>query len=447
MSSSDREQWATRTGFILAAVGSAVGLGNIWRFPFQAGQEGGAAFLLIYLAFVAVLGLPAILVEFVLGRRSERNPIDTFDRLGYRPWRAVGVLAVAGGFIIMTFYAVVAGWIARYTIASATGAYFDNPESYFTAVSAGHEAALFQLAFLVVTVAIVALGIRRGIELAVKALVPALVVLMVGLIAYAATLDGAMAGYEWYLSPDVAVIAEEWRSIVPAAMGQAFFTLSLGMGIMITYASYIREDRNLGVDSSWIVGIDTAIAVMAGLMIFPVLFHVGIEPGEGGAGELFIGVGAAIAESPGSRIVGLLFFGTVFVAALSSAISLTEVTVSYLIDHFEIDRTQATVGVGFGLFLVGLPTAYDTAVLTLYDEVTAELFLPLTVFLLVLFVGWVYDEAVDELSQGLDSDRLPNAWLWHVRTLLLVLIGVTLLVSIHGLYVDLPDLVGDIDLV
>jgi len=181
-------------------------------------------------------------------------------------------------------------------------------------------------------------------------------------------------------------------------------------------------------------------------IIFPVLFHVGVTPGDGGAGELFVGVGAAIAEVPGSRAVGVLFFGTVLVAAVSSAISLVEVTVSYLVDHFALDRVQAALGVGAVLFVVGLPTAYDTAVLELYDEVTAELLLPLTVFLLVLFVGWFYEEAVDELSQGLQSDRFPNAWLWHVRTLLLAVIGITLVVSVTELAAGLPDILDDIDL-
>lgn len=447
MSTGEREQWATRTGFILAAVGSAVGLGNIWRFPFQTGQEGGAVFLLIYLAFILVIGIPAVLVEFVLGRRSERNPIDTFERLGYDNWTAIGAFAVVGGFVIMSFYAVVAGWIVRYTAVSATGAYFDNPERYFLGVSAGHEAMLFQLLFLAVTVGVVALGIQRGIELAVKALVPALVVLMIGLIVYAATLDGAGAGYEWYLSPEFSVLADNWRSILPAAMGQAFFTLSLGVGVMITYASYIGENRNLGVDTGWIVGVDTAIAAMAGLIIFPVLFHVGVTPGDGGAGELFVGVGAAIAGVPGSRLVGVLFFGTILLAAVSSAISLVEVTVSYLVDHFTLDRVQAALGVGAVLFIVGLPAAYDTAVLELYDEVTAELLLPLTVFLLVLFVGWFYEEAVDELSQGLQSDLLPKAWLWHVRTVLLAVIGLTLALSVTELAADLPDILEDISLI
>lgn len=325
-----RETWGSRSGFILAAVGSAVGLGNIWRFPFQVGQEGGSAFLFVYLLMVLVIGLPAVLIEFAIGRRAVRNPIDAFAKLGYPRWTAVGVLGVLTGFVIMSFYAVVGGWVLRYMVASTSGSYFDAPEAYFTEVASGVDAVAFQFVFLAITAGIVAMGVRRGIELAVKLLVPALVVIMGVLIVYTATLEGAVDGYLYYLSPDIATLLQDWPSIVPAAMGQAFFTLSIGMGIMITYASYLREDRNLLVDGGWIVGIDTAIAILAGLMIFPVLFTIGIQPGEGGAGELFVGVGGAIGDLPAARLIGLLFFGALFVAALSSAISLTEVAVSFL---------------------------------------------------------------------------------------------------------------------
>lgn len=446
MASADREQWATRIGFILAAVGSAVGLGNIWRFPFQVGQEGGAAFLVVYLAFVVLIGLPAILVEFVIGRRSERNPIDAFDRLGYRAWTIAGVLGVLGGFIIMSFYSVVAGWVTRYVFASATGAYFAEPAEYFVSIASGPEAVAFHLVFMAATAIIVGLGIQRGIELAVKALVPALLALMLLLIVYGFTLDGAMQGYAYYLSPEPGEIAANWTSILPAAAGQAFFTLSLGMGIMITYASYINEDRSLVGDGAWIVGLDTLMAFLAGLMIFPVLFTIGVEPGAGGAGELFIGVGGAIGDLPGARAIGVLFFGTVFVAALSSAISLTEVTVSFLIDRFGMDRPVATLLISGGIFLLGIPTALDLGMLDLYDRLTAEIFLPLTVFLLVLFVGWFYDEAIDEVSKGVQADWFPNAWLWHVRTVILVVIGLTLVLSIQGFIEEFPSMIEAIEL-
>lgn len=448
MSTTDRETWATRIGFILAAVGSAVGLGNVWRFPFKTGQEGGAAFLLVYLLFVVLVGLPAILVEFAIGRRSERNPIDAFGRIGYDRWTVVGGIAVAGGFLIMTFYSVVGGWIARYTLVSATGSYFEDPAGYFDAVSAGGEAVLFHLLFVAVTAGIVAFGVRRGIELAVKLLIPALAALLLILVGYAFTLEGAMEGYEWYLSPDVGLLAEEWTSIVPVALGQALFTLSLGMGIMITYASYMGEDRNLGLDAGWIVGLNTAVSILAGLIVFPVIFSIeGVEPGDGGAGELFVGVGEAIAGVPGSEVVGVVFFGTVLVAALSSAISIFEVSTSFLIDHFDVDRRRAAGGLGAVVFVLGAPSALDTSFLTLVDRLTADVFLPATTFLLVLFAGWFYGEAVDEVSKGVESELLPEAWLWHVRTLLLAVVGITLVLSVQQFVTELPELVDAVDLV
>lgn len=446
MAATERESWATRIGFILAAVGSAVGLGNLWRFPFQAGQEGGSAFLVVYLAFVVVIGVPAILVEFVIGRRAERNAITAFDRLGHRPWMIVGGLAVAGGFIIMSFYAVVAGWIARYVVGSITGAYFDDSAAYFEAVAAGPDALALHFFFLLVTGVIVYFGVQRGIEVAVKVMVPALLVIMGVLVGYAATLEGASEGYSYYLAPKPGVIAANWQSIIPAAMGQALFTLSLGMGIMITYASYIDDDRSLAADGGWIAAVDTLVAILAGLMIFPVVFTVGAAPEETGPAALFVGVGDAIAGLPASEIVGVLFFGTVLLAALSSAISLLEVPVSFIIDATDLERPGATAIVTGAIFLLGVPTALDTAVLEIYDAVTAQLFLPLATLLFVLFVGWFYDDALDEVSKGVANDWLPSAWLWHVRTILLVVIGVTLVVSVIELAGTLPDMVGGVEL-
>lgn len=431
-----REKWATRTGFILAAVGSAVGLGNIWRFPFQVGQEGGAAFLVVYLVLIAAIGLPAILVEFVIGRRSERNPYNAFRALGHPAWTFVGVIAVFTAFITLAYYSVVAGWVIRFTGASLTGSYFADPEGYYLAIATGFDAAALHLMFMLATAIIVAFGIQRGIELAVKLLVPSLVVILVGLIVYAMTLPGAGAGLAYYLSPEPDVIAENWMAILPAALGQALFTLSIGSGIMITYGSYLGEDRNLGVDGGWIVSLDTLIAFMAGLIIFPVLFTIGVTPGEGGAGELFIGVGGAIADIPGSRIVGFLFFGVVFIGALSSSISIMEVVVSYLIDNFGLERKIATLGVATTMFLVGLPTAFDLDTLELYDVIVAQLLLPLGMFLMVIFVGWIYKDSVDELARGLKStatDTIPTLWIWHVRTIILLVLTVVVALGVMEL--------------
>ena len=434
---STREHWGTRMGFILAAVGSAVGLGNIWRFPFQVSEQGGSSFLIIYLAFIIAIGLPAMLVEFTIGRRSKRNPINAFKKLGHGKWSFVGVICVITGFVILSYYSVVAGWTLQYTAGSITGGYFDDPAAYFGAISEGWVALGLHALFMAVVIGIVAMGIEKGIEICVKLLVPAIILLLLMLMFYGLTLDGAMEGVEYYLAPDLEVLSESWLEILPAAAGQAFFTLSLGMGAMITYSSYLAKDDDLVADSGWIVGLDTGIAVLVGLVIFPVLFAVGMDPGEGGPGSLFIGLGGAIAEAPGSNILGLVFFGTVLIAAVSSAISILEVVVSYVIDNFEVNRLPATLGVGSLIFLVGIPTAFSQTTLTFYDGVVADLLLPLGMALLVVFVGWFYTDARDELAKGLNiapTSWFPNAWMWHVRTVILAAVVLALVLNAIGAY-------------
>lgn len=432
-----RETWATRTGFILAAVGSAVGLGNIWRFPFAVGQEGGAAFLLVYLLFVVLIGFPAMLVEFTLGRRTQRNPVGALAAMGGRTWKLVGLVFVVTGFTILSYYSVIAGWTIRYTFASLTGSYAADPEAYFGAVSVGLDAVAFHALFMIVVIGVIALGVRSGIELAVKFMVPAIIVLGVGLAAYAFTLDGAGAAYQFYLSPDLDVLAAEWQSILPAAAGQAFFTLSLGMGVMITYSSYLAEDRNLASDGAIIIGFDTAIAVLMGLILFPFLFTAGVDPGEGGPGTLFISLAAAFAELPAGGILGAIFFGTVAIAALSSAISLLEVPVSYVIDEFGIDRMTATLGIGGLVFLLGILPALDLIFLDLLDLFADAILLVLGGLLLSIFVSWVVpDDALDELGKGIgDLGSLGTAWVWAVRVPVVLVLAISLYLGIVG-YID-----------
>ncbi len=428
-----RESWATRLGFILAAVGSAVGLGNVWRFPFQVGQEGGAAFLLIYLFFVFLIGFPAMLVEFVIGRGSKRNPIGAFKEIGYEKWKFAGAIGVFAGFVIMAFYSVVGGWVFRYAGASITGAYFAEPAAYFSSISMGYGALLFHAVFMFFVGGIVYFGIRRGIELAVKFMVPSIVALLALLGIYASTLPGAFEGYAWYLSPDFSVLAQNWTSILPAAAGQAFFTLSLGMGALITYSSYMNKNDNLTVDGASIVGADTFIAVLVGFVVFPIIFTMGAVPGQGGPGELFVGLGGAIAELPfGANAFGLLFFLAVFIAAVSSSISILETIVSWLIDNFNIDRRIASVGISSLIFLAGIPVALDMNWLTIFDDFAALILLPLGMFFLVLFVGWFYKEATEELSKGMKNSRIVKIWLWHVRIPILIIIGMVLVINFNS---------------
>ena len=430
---SDRETWATRLGFILASIGSAVGLGNIWRFPFQTAENGGAAFLVVYLAAVVIIGLPALLAEFVIGRRANINAIDAFDRLNRPSWKAVGALGVFAGFWTMAYYSVVGGWVIRYVYGSATGAYFETGGGdYFGTISAGPDAVALHFLFMLVTVGIVALGIEDGIEKATKVMVPSIVLLMLGLAAYAATLPNGTEGYSFFLSPEFSAIVSNATNVIPAAVGQALFSLSLGFSVMITYASYIGDDENLGVDGVSIAAFNTFVGILAGLVVFPLLFAQNIPVERTGAGAVFISVADALAGLPAGRVLGVVFFGIVLIAALSSAISLLEVVTAYVVDNYRFGRVQTATGIGALLFLTGLPSALDTAWLEWADSVGASLLLPLTALGVVFFVGWIMTEnALDEVRQGTDgAETLSMVWLWSLRTVVLAAVGLTVVLSL-----------------
>ncbi|MCU4741393.1 sodium-dependent transporter [Natronoglomus mannanivorans] len=441
---SPRESWATRLGFIFAAVGSAVGLGNVWRFPFQVGQEGGGAFLLIYLLFIVLVGFPAMLVEFVAGRYTERNPVGALKQLGTGLWEYVGWIFVVTGFVILSYYSVVAGWTIRYAVLGLQDGYLadvEAAEAQFGSLAVGLEAIVLHALFMAVVVTVVAFGVERGIELAVKVLVPAIIVIAVGMAIYAFTLEGAGEAYVYYLAPDLEVLADDWRSIVPAAAGQAFFTLSLGMGVMLTYASYLQEDRNLATDGAIIIGFDTAIAFIVGLIVFPVLFTAGVDPAAPGPGAIFVSLAAAFGDLTLGWLVGAVFFATVAVAALSSAISLLEVLVSYLIDERGIGRVPATVALGGGLFVLGIPSALDLVLLDLFDGFADQILLVLGGLLLSVLVGWRRsDLAITELELGIgDLGPYGDAWIWAVRIPVIAALLVALTLGVLGYIEFLQD--------
>ncbi|WP_436923645.1 sodium-dependent transporter [Halosimplex amylolyticum] len=436
----ERETWATRVGFLVAAIGSAVGLGNLWQFPFKTAANGGAAFVVFYLIAVTLVGFPALLAEFVIGRRTHVNAIDAFAELGHRNWRIVGGLAVATGFWILSYYDVVGGWVLRYILGSATGAYFDAPGEYFGAVSAGPEAVLAQALFLAIAVSIVAFGIEDGIERATKVMVPSIAVLMVVLAAWAATLPGVGEAYAYFLSPDFGAMLDNAGTVIPFAVGQAFFTLSLGMAIMITYSSYIGEDDSLSVDGGVIVVTNTLVGILAGLVVFPILFANDVSPDTSGPSALFVAIAQGFAELPLGRVLGVVFFGVVLIAALSSAISLMEVVVAYAVDSTSYSRPTLAVATGLGLFALGLPSAWDTAWLTWFDDLAYQLFLPLSVLAVVVFVGWVLgEEAVDELREGTGGiGALGPVWLWTLRVVVVFGVLGTLALGFQTLFLG-PD--------
>jgi NSS family neurotransmitter:Na+ symporter len=417
MSRSIRETWATRVGFILAAVGSAVGLGNIWRFPFLTAESGGAAFLVAYLILVAIVGFPVMLAEFVVGRRTESNVVGAFRELGHRNWRVIGAIGAFAGFVILSYYSVVGGWVLQYIVASVTGAYTSDPAAYFGSVATGLNAVVYDAIFMLFIIAIVSLGVQDGLERAAKVMIPSVVILLAILAGYGATLDGAGAGYAFYLSPDLSTLFADAIGLLPDAAGQAFFTLSLGMGVMITYASYIGEQRSLLNDSLLILVVDTGIALLAGLAIFPFLFAAGIDPGTGGPGTVFQALGNAFAVLPAGQVVGTIFYIMLFLAALTSAFSILEVIVAYVTETFDVDRRTATPVLGVIIFLVGIPTALDIDVLTAYDVLANQVLLISGGLLLAIFAGWVYtDGAVDEFVTGMTGgDGIASVWVWILR--------------------------------
>jgi NSS family neurotransmitter:Na+ symporter len=430
----DRDAWASRLGFILASIGSAVGLGNIWRFPYQTAESGGAAFLVVYLAAVLIIGIPAILAEFVIGRRADISAIGAFGRLGKKEWTVVGALGVFGGFWVLSYYSVVGGWVIRYFAESFTGAYMAAPGDHFGVVATGLDAVAFHALFMAVTVAIVAFGIEGGIEKATKVMVPSIVLLMVGLAVFAFTLPGSGAGYAFFLTPDVGALTANITDVIPAAVGQAIFSLSLGFSVMVTYASYMDDDSNLVVDGLTVAGMNSFIGVLAGLVVFPLLAAQGGNFGEAGPGAVFVSIPAAIAALPLGRVVGAVFFGIVLIAALSSSISLLEVVVSYLVDTHDAPRMPTAVALGGVTFLLGIPSALKTAWLGWFDGIAVNLLLPLGVLLVVVFVGFVMArDAVAELQKGSAVGSLGVAWLWTIRTLVLLAILGTLVLSVFQL--------------
>ncbi|WP_435174847.1 sodium-dependent transporter [Halorussus sp. AFM4] len=434
---SERETWTSRIGFIFAAVGSAVGLGNIWSFPFQTAANGGAAFLVVYLLAVFLIGFPTMMVEFVIGRRGESNPVEAFRSIGYGEWSFTGGLGVLSSLVTLSFYSVVGGWVLSYIVGSATGAYFGNAEAYFGSVASGEVAVAAHAAFMLITIGIVAFGVTDGIERATTFMIPAILLLLVGLAGWATTLDGASAGYGYYLSPDFGVLANNFWSIVPPAMGQAFFTLSLGFSVMIAYSSYLGEDDSLPADGGAIVVVNTLVALLAGFVVFPILFATGgAEGAGGGAGTAFVALAGAFGNLPAGQVIGFVFFVVLLFAALSSSISLLEVPVSFVTENYGVGRPTTAVAMGTLIALIGVPATFGTSWLGFYNDFVFNILLPIAVLLLAVFVGWIADlESVDELGRGSSlGSTFATTWLWWVRIVVPIAVAVTLYLGITSLY-------------
>jgi len=401
METGQRDSFGSRFGVIAAAAGSAIGLGNIWRFPYVLGENGGGIFLLIYLLLVAMVGIPVMLSEFTIGRSTQRNPYGAFRRLApEKPWYLVGLMGIVAAFMILAFYTVVAGWTLEYlyqaVINGFRGLSSDEINVMFDHFRAGtFRPILWFLIFMFMTAWIVVSGIRKGIEKYTKVLMPFLFVLILVMDVRAVTLPGAMEGLKFLFRPDFSKVSAE---TILEALGQGFFSLSIGMGTLITYGSYINKKERLGNAALNVTIADTLIAVLAGIAIFPAVFAFGIEPGAG-TGLVFKTLPLIFQEMPGGYIFSVIFFLLLAIAALTSTISVLEVIVAFFSEELNITRRAATLLATAAVAILGIFAAGSWgwfAVLHvknqnffgILDFTTANILLPLGGFFIVIFVGW-----------------------------------------------------------
>ncbi len=444
-SSEDRGQWGSKLGFIMAAAGSAVGLGNIWRFPYVTGENGGAAFVVVYLACVLFIGLPLMWCELALGRASGRNPVGAFRETGGGlPFVFTGVLCLAACFFVLTYYGVIAGWTISYALSqvSQTNLVFKE----YTADPV-YVLPVFAL-FIVLTIVIVRAGVEKGIEKWSKILMPLLFVLMLAVIIRGITLPGAGAGLEWYLKPDFSKID---GTVVLKALGQAFFSLSVGWGLMITYGSYMSKKQNIVSNGFWVGLADTSVALLAGLMIFPAVFAMGMSPDDG-TGLAFTTLPAVFAEMPAGWVIGTVFFLLLSVAAVTSSISMLEVPVSYFVDEKKFLRPTCAVTVGLVAFVVGIPSALSnggnewltnielfgqTGFFSILDQVFGTLALIIISLMLSIYAGWVWKpkNVIAEIEQGCPWFTKPliggispsGVWAFFIKYVCPIVISLVLL--------------------
>jgi neurotransmitter:Na+ symporter, NSS family len=367
------------------------------------GGGGGAAFLFLYILMIALIGIPLMLCELTVGRRTHLSPIGALRTAGGKAWVPLGVLFVVTGFLILSYYSVIAGWVLRYAAEGAFVGFPADPGAHFGALSEGVPAIIWHLIFMALTIGIVMVGIQKGIERAALILMPTLFLIILGLAVWAFTLEGARDGYAFYLMPEVSELRDP--TVIRQAMAQAFFSLSLGMGAMLTFASYLSRDRDLNSEAVTISFADFSVAFVAGLVVFPVIFALGLQDQvtESTVGALFISLpGAFEAMGTMGRIVGLFFFLALAVGAITSAISLLEVVTSSVIDELRLPRKQVAVGMGALIALFGLFSATSIDFLGLADAVAGDFFLVLGALAMSLFVGWFMtkDVPLEELRKG-----------------------------------------------
>ncbi len=409
-----RGSFSSKFGVIAAAAGSAIGLGNIWKFPYITGVYGGAAFLFVYIGFIALIGLPVMLSEFIIGRKSRKNAYGAFVKLTPSTgWKQIGIFGVGAAFLILSFYGVVAGWSIRYIFFSFSDVFHSNPENigaFFESYKISPIKPLFyQVLFMAITGAIVIAGVQKGIERFSKILMPLLLVIILVLCVRAITLHGAGEGLTFLFKPDFSKLTFEG---ILSALGHAFFSLSLGMGTLITYGSYINKENNLIKTAIQVTVADTVIALLAGVAIFPAVFAFNIPP-DAGPGLIFKTLPMVFQLMPGGSFFSVMFFLLLTIAALTSAISILEVVVAYLSEELKIKRNIATVFATVVILLLGIICSLSLGIYSEYDflgynvfdlldHISSNILLPLGGMCIALFIGWKLGakKVREELAHG-----------------------------------------------
>ncbi len=430
-------QWSSRMIFILAATGSAVGLGNVWKFPYMAGENGGGAFVLVYLACIAAIGVPIMMAEILLGRRGRQSPINTMSALaqeaGASPrWAWLGWIGVISGFLIMSFYSVIAGWALAYVLEAVSGSFSGMSGEASQNAFVGHISnpgitTFWHTIFSLMTMLVVAKGVRSGLERAVRILMPALFVLLVLLLGYAINSGYFAQGLEFLFNPDFGKLSREG---VLSALGHAFFTLSLGMGAIMVYGSYMPGKASIATTTFTIAFMDTLVALVAGMAIFPIVFANGLEPGAG-PGLVFISLPIAFGQMEGGLFFGTLFFVLLSFAAWTSAISIIEPAVAFLVENRGMSRKKSAgviVGLAWALGLLtvmsfgGWGFEFEFAgakktdgIFDILDIATTNFMLPLGGLAIALFAGWVMNSKDTAEELGVGEGALFKLWGLLVR--------------------------------
>ncbi|WP_438463039.1 sodium-dependent transporter [Marinomonas sp. PE14-40] len=423
--------WASRWIFILAATGSAVGLGNIWKFPYITGENGGGAFVLMYLVCILLVGVPIMMAEVFIGRRARKSPINAITELAQEAnkstkWSILGLMGMLAGVMIFSFYSVVAGWVLHYIALMGSGEFVgassDKAGEIFNGLLGDPKTMLlWHTVFAIMTVVVVIGGVNKGLERATRILMPALFVLLVILLGYSATTDGFAEGFDFMFHFDASELS--WDAVL-IALGHSFFTLSLGMGTIMAYGAYMPKKASIGSTVITIAVLDTVVALIAGLAIFPIIFANNMDPGAG-PGLMFVSLPVAFGQMPGGQIFGFMFFLLVGVAAWTSAISLLEPTVAYLVEKLKWSRVKASIILGVIVWAIGISCLlafnewsefklFGKNMFDLLDYATANIMLPLGGILTALFAGWVVSKKVS-LEETAISENLHTVWMFTVR--------------------------------